>query len=78
MRRHLHVMVYGEYVIEVQAKIAARLAQLLPPGLDRIYSTNSGAEAIEGALKPPARALEEAILWPSMAPTMVIRWGLLG
>jgi acetylornithine/N-succinyldiaminopimelate aminotransferase len=51
MRRHLHVMVYGEYVIEVQAKIAARLAQLLPPGLDRVYLTNSGAEAIEGALK---------------------------
>ncbi len=50
-RRHLHVMVYGEYVIEVQARLAARLAQLLPAGLGRIYFTNSGAEAIEGALK---------------------------
>jgi acetylornithine/N-succinyldiaminopimelate aminotransferase len=50
-RRHLHVMVYGEYVIEVQARLAARLAELLPPALDRIYFTNSGAEAIEGALK---------------------------
>lgn len=50
-RRHLHVMVYGEYVIEVQARLAARLAELLPPGLGRIYFTNSGAEAIEGALK---------------------------
>jgi acetylornithine/N-succinyldiaminopimelate aminotransferase len=50
-RRHLHVMVYGEYVIEAQAKLAARLAEALPPSLGRIYFTNSGAEAIEGALK---------------------------
>ncbi len=50
-RRHLHVMVYGEYIIPVQARLAARLAELLPPKLGRIYFTNSGAEAIEGALK---------------------------
>lgn len=50
-RRHLHVMVYGEYVIQAQARLAARLSELLPPGLERIYFTNSGAEAIEGALK---------------------------
>ena len=50
-RRHLHVMVYGEYVIEAQAKLAARLAESLPADLGRIYFTNSGAEAIEGALK---------------------------
>ncbi|MBI3759406.1 MAG: aspartate aminotransferase family protein [Deltaproteobacteria bacterium] len=50
-QRHLHVMVYGEYVIDTQAKLAARLAELLPPNLGRIYFTNSGAEAIEGALK---------------------------
>lgn len=50
-RRHLHVMVYGEYVIEAQAKYAARLAAVLPGGLTRIYFTNSGAEAIEAALK---------------------------
>ncbi len=50
-RRHLHVMVYGEYVIEAQARLAARLAELLPSPLSRIYFANSGAEAIEGALK---------------------------
>jgi acetylornithine/N-succinyldiaminopimelate aminotransferase len=49
--RHLHVMVYGEYVIEPQARLAGRLAELLPRDLGRIYFTNSGAEAIEGALK---------------------------
>jgi acetylornithine/N-succinyldiaminopimelate aminotransferase len=48
---HLHVMVYGEYIIEPQVRLAARLAELLPPDLGRIYFTNSGAEAIEGALK---------------------------
>ncbi|HJU28890.1 MAG TPA: aspartate aminotransferase family protein, partial [Candidatus Binataceae bacterium] len=51
IRRYLHVMVYGEYVLEPQAKYAGMLAQLLPDGLNRVYFTNSGAEAIEGALK---------------------------
>jgi acetylornithine/N-succinyldiaminopimelate aminotransferase len=51
MRRHLHVMVYGEYVIEAQVRLASRLAGLLPPPLSRVYFTNSGAEAIEGAIK---------------------------
>jgi len=50
-RRHLHVMVYGEYVLEAQVRLASRLARLLPPKLGRVYFTNSGAEAIEGALK---------------------------
>ncbi len=51
LRRHLHVMVYGEYAIEAQVALARRLVSLLPPRLDRVYFTNSGAEAIEGALK---------------------------
>jgi acetylornithine/N-succinyldiaminopimelate aminotransferase len=51
LRRHLHVMVYGEYVLETQAALAAALARVLPRGLGRVYFTNSGAEAIEGALK---------------------------
>jgi acetylornithine/N-succinyldiaminopimelate aminotransferase len=50
-RRHLHVMVYGEYVIEAQVRLAERLTQLLPAPLKCIYFTNSGAESIEGALK---------------------------
>jgi acetylornithine/N-succinyldiaminopimelate aminotransferase len=49
--RYLHVMVYGEYVLDAQVKLARRLAQLLPAGLEQVYLTNSGAEAIEGALK---------------------------
>jgi acetylornithine/N-succinyldiaminopimelate aminotransferase len=50
-RRHLHVMVYGEYVIESQVMLARRLVDLLPRPLERVYFTNSGAEAIECALK---------------------------
>jgi acetylornithine/N-succinyldiaminopimelate aminotransferase len=50
-RRHLHVMVYGEYVIESQVMLARRLVELFPRPLDRVYFTNSGAEAIECALK---------------------------
>jgi acetylornithine/N-succinyldiaminopimelate aminotransferase len=50
-RRHLHVMVYGEYVIESQVMLARRLVGLIPRPLERVYFTNSGAEAIECALK---------------------------
>jgi acetylornithine/N-succinyldiaminopimelate aminotransferase len=50
-RRHLHVMVYGEYVIESQVMLARRLVEVLPRPLERVYFTNSGAEAIECALK---------------------------
>src|SRR6266849_5578118 len=49
--RHLHVMVYGEYILESQVALARRLAELLPEDLGTIYFTNSGAEAIEGAMK---------------------------
>ncbi len=49
--KHLHVMVYGEFVQEPQVRLAARLAGLLPPSLSVTYFTSSGAEAIDGALK---------------------------
>lgn len=49
--RHFHVMVYGELVQETQVRLAARLAALCPPPLDVVYFTNSGAEAVDGALK---------------------------
>ncbi|MDZ7343359.1 MAG: aspartate aminotransferase family protein [candidate division KSB1 bacterium] len=49
--RHLHVMVYGEYVQETQAAFARRLAELAPVDEAVVFFCNSGAEAIEGALK---------------------------
>jgi acetylornithine/N-succinyldiaminopimelate aminotransferase len=51
LERHLHVMVYGEFVQETQVRLATRLARLLGPPLDVVYFASSGAEAIEGALK---------------------------
>jgi acetylornithine/succinyldiaminopimelate/putrescine aminotransferase len=49
--RYLHVMVYGEFVQAPQVELAARLTALLPAPLSVVYFTNSGAEAIDGALK---------------------------
>jgi len=54
--RHLHVMVYGEFVQEAQVRLAARLAGVLPPALQVVYFTSSGAEAVEGALKTARKA----------------------
>lgn len=54
--RHMHVMVYGEFIQSAPAMLAARLASLLPPSLDCAYFVNSGAEATEGALKLAKRA----------------------
>lgn len=49
--RHLHVMVYGEYIQQSQAEYAGLLTSLLPAELDRVYFVSSGTEAVEGALK---------------------------
>ena len=47
----MHVMVYGELVETPQVEYAAKVASLLPGGLSSLYFVNSGAEAVEGALK---------------------------
>lgn len=49
--RHLHVMVYGEFIQAPQARFAALLAAHLPPSLQVAYFTMTGTEANEGALK---------------------------
>ncbi len=49
--RYMHVMVYGELVETPQVAYASRIASLLPGGLESVYFVNSGAEAVEGALK---------------------------
>jgi acetylornithine/succinyldiaminopimelate/putrescine aminotransferase len=49
--RHLHTMVYGEFRQSAQVQASAALRRLLPPNLDAVYFVNSGAEAVEGALK---------------------------
>ena len=54
--RYMHIMVYGEMVERPQTEYAARLAALLPEPLESVYFVNSGAEAVEGALKLAKRA----------------------
>ncbi len=48
---YMHLMVYGEYIQSPQTMLAQKLASLLPDSLNCNYFVNSGAEAIEGALK---------------------------
>jgi acetylornithine/succinyldiaminopimelate/putrescine aminotransferase len=48
---YLHVMVYGEFVSSPQVRYAHLLCEQLPSSLNSVYFTNSGAEAVEGAMK---------------------------
>ena len=49
--KHLHVMVYGEFIQEAQTQLGKKLIELLPADLSQVYFVNSGTEANEGALK---------------------------
>ena len=48
---YMHVMVYGEFIESPQVQYAKLLTENLPSALNSVYFTNSGAEAIEGAMK---------------------------
>lgn len=48
---YLHVLVYGEMIETPQVQYAKMLTDHLPASLDCVYFTNSGAEAVEGAMK---------------------------
>ncbi|MEN8839324.1 MAG: aminotransferase class III-fold pyridoxal phosphate-dependent enzyme, partial [Flavobacteriales bacterium] len=48
---HLHVMPYGEFIQAPQIQLAEKLNEILPENLTTSYFVNSGAEAVEGALK---------------------------
>lgn len=50
-QRYMHCMVYGELIEKPQVQYAAMIASHLPSGLDSVYFVNSGAEAIDGAMK---------------------------
>lgn len=49
--KHLHVMVFGEYIQSTPNLLAKKLTELLPSSLNCVYFVNSGTEANEGALK---------------------------
>lgn len=54
--KHLHVMVYGEFIQHSPNALAQKLTSLLPSTLNCCYWVNSGTEANEGALKLAKRA----------------------
>lgn len=51
LEAYMHVMVYGEFVQSPQVQYAQLLTSHLPSTLNSVYFTNSGAEAVEGAMK---------------------------
>lgn len=53
--KYMHLMVYGEYIQSPQVLLAQKLTAVMP-SLDSIYFTNSGTEAIEGAIKLARRS----------------------
>ena len=48
---YMHTHVYGELVLSPQVRYAKLLSEQLPKSLSVTYFVNSGAEAVEGALK---------------------------
>ena len=54
--KHSHVMVYGEFIQQPQVALCKILVKNSPQNLNAVYLTNSGTEAIEGALKLAKRA----------------------
>lgn len=50
-QQYMHLLVYGELVQSPQVAFAQLLASHLPASLNSVYFTNSGTEAVEGAMK---------------------------
>jgi len=57
--KYMHLMVYGEFIQEPSALLAAKLTSYLPDNLDCVYFVNSGAEATDGALKLAKRVTKK-------------------
>ena len=55
-KKYMHVMVYGEFAQAPAVELCKELIELLPENQESVYLTNSGTEAIEGALKLAKRA----------------------
>ncbi|MBE37745.1 MAG: aspartate aminotransferase family protein [Flavobacteriales bacterium] len=51
LKKHTHVMVYGEFIQDTPLQLSKSLAAYLPIELECTYLVNSGTEAIEGAIK---------------------------
>ena len=51
IEKYMHVMVYGEFAQAPAVSLCKTLVNLLPENHEVVYLTNSGTEAIEGAIK---------------------------
>ena len=51
LEKYMHVMVYGEYIQKPSLELTKLLAKYYPNNIEKTYLTNSGTEAIDGALK---------------------------
>jgi acetylornithine/succinyldiaminopimelate/putrescine aminotransferase len=49
--KHMHVMVYGEFIQNSTLEFSKKLVSLLPENLNCVYPVNSGTEANEAAIK---------------------------
>lgn len=50
-KKHLHTMVYGEFVEAPQVKYAELLTSILPKKLNSVYYCTSGSETVEASIK---------------------------
>lgn len=50
-QKFMHIMVYGEFVYQPQVELCKAIVSLLGHPFEQVYLVNSGAEAIEGAMK---------------------------
>ena len=75
LHKHLHVMVYGEVVQSKQSEYGKSLVDILPESLNNVYFTNSGAEAIDAAMKLAKRVTGK---WGFVAQTQAYHGSTLG
>ena len=56
INKYMHVMVYGEFAQQPTVQLCKELVSILPKNQQSIFLTNSGTEAIEGAIKLAKKA----------------------
>ena len=64
LKRYLHVMVYEEYAQQPAVELYEAIGKSTSNILEVTYLTNSGTEAIEGAMKLSKGSLVVKNLWP--------------
>jgi len=60
IEKYMHVMVYGEFAQAPAVALCKKLVDILPRNHEVVYLTNSGTEAIEGALKLAKRVTQRS------------------